>query len=104
MEPAHNARAPKNLRVELSLNQERDNDREQRDSLDERRENDRARLKTSCHFRLARHAVHRLTSKPADSDSRSNSRDAGANPCAELRPCSGVVLVEPCNCLKKWIQ
>src|SRR5947208_14572774 len=94
MEPAHDTRAPKNFLLEFSLDQERDDDCEQRDSFDERRENDRARLETSCHFRLTRHAVHRLTGKPADTDARPNHGDAGADSCAELRPRSGVVLVE----------
>ena len=79
--------------LELALNQERHDDCEQRDSFDERREDDRARLNAACHFWLTRHAVHRLTGEAADTDACSDYCDAGADAGTELRPCCRVFLV-----------
>src|SRR6476469_4120525 len=68
--------------LELALNQERDDDCEQRDSFDQRREDDRARLNAARHLRLTRHSVHCLPSQTTDTNACSNygetSADAGA--------------------------
>src|SRR5437868_1111823 len=52
--------APLSLELELALDQERDDDCKQRDSLDEGGEDDRARLNATGHLRLTRHAIHGL--------------------------------------------
>src|SRR6202171_1020654 len=71
--------------LELALNQERDNDCEQRGSLDERREDDRARLNSPGHLRLTRHAVHCLSSEATDTntgpDHGETRADSGAEHC-----------------------
>ena len=46
----------------------------------------------------ASHAVHRLTGEAADTDSRSDYRDTGADAGTKLRPRGGVVLVERADC------
>src|SRR3981081_2665564 len=80
--------------LELALNQERDDDCEQRGSLDESGENDRTRLNARCHFRLTRHAVHCLPSETADTNTSTDygetRADAGAEHCPRSSVLSGV--------------
>src|SRR6266550_4316108 len=82
------------LESELTLNQKRDDDREQRDSLDERREDDRASLNATCHLRLTCHAVHRLARQASDSDARADYRETSADARAEHAPRSRIRRVE----------
>jgi len=84
---------PDVLELELTLNQERDDDREQRHSFDERREDDRARLDACGHLRLTRHSVHRLPSETSDTDARADygetRTNAGAQHCPRARVLAG---------------
>src|SRR6267143_4390116 len=77
--------------LELVLNQERDDDSKQRDSFDERREDDRARLNSPGHLRLARHPIHRLSGKTTDTNARADYGETAPNPGAKHRPCTGVL-------------
>src|SRR5438874_213255 len=82
------------LELEFPLNNERDNDCEQRHSLDERGEDDRARLNPAGHLRLARHAVHRLSGQTSDTDAGADHGETGADARAEQAPCTRVLLRE----------
>jgi hypothetical protein len=82
------------LELELTLNQERDDDREQRDSFDERREDDRARLNALGHLRLTRHSIHCLPSETSDTDAGADygetRADAGTEQAPRARVLTGV--------------
>src|SRR6059058_1838571 len=85
---------PKLLELELALDQERDNHREQRHSFDERREDDCARLNARGHLWLASHAVHRLTGEAADTNTRADYGETGTNAGSEHGPRARVLARE----------
>src|SRR6476659_9189973 len=92
------------LELELALNQERDNDREQRDSFDERREDDSARLNATGHLRLTRHAVHRLAGKTPDTNARTDRGETSTKTSAEQAPGARVLAGEAGCGLKQRIH
>ena len=75
-------------RLELALNQERDNDTEQRRTFDKGSENQRRRLNATRRFWLTRHAFNGLTTNTTDAEPGTNSgepsAESGADECEAL--------------------
>src|SRR2546423_2932056 len=94
-------RAGRELELELALNQERDDDRKQRDTFDERREDDRAGLNAPGHLRLTSHAVHRLAGQTSDTDTRPDCGETSAETGAEQPPSARGLAGERCCGLKQ---
>src|ERR1051325_10129207 len=91
------------LELELALNQERNNHREQSNTFDERGKDDRARLNAASHLGLTRHAVHRLTGKATDTNARADYSETGTDAGAQHCPRTGIRSVEAGglrNCLQ----
>ena len=78
--------------LERRPDQQAEHDREQRRALDERRQNQRARLNRSRDFRLARHAFGGRAADATDPDARANRGEAGTDPGAEERERTRVLL------------
>jgi hypothetical protein len=88
------------LELELILNQERDDDREQRGSLDEGCEDDRAILNACCHLRLTSHSIHCLPSETSDSNAGADYGETRANTRAEHTPRARVLAGKRCCSLE----
>src|SRR5690606_26277452 len=69
-----------------SSDQERDDQGEQRGTLDQCRQNDRRRLDVACDLRLTRHALRHRTADTADADRRADHRQTRAQRLAEVAP------------------
>src|SRR5215207_2077804 len=92
---------PRRALRELALNEECDHDSDQRGALDERGQDQRARLDRASRLGLARHSLDSPTADQADAEAGADHGESGADASAEERPSAHVLAGERRGGLQK---